>query len=182
VNKPTLWAAAGAIAVYLAFATFEEPDRPSLKPEQDRKAAPEFALKDVSGAVVKLSDYRGKVVLLNFWASWCDPCREEIPWFTGFERDYSDRGFTVLSVALDEKGWTTVTPYAQRAKINYPILLGSAEVTTIYGGVDALPTSFIIDREGRIARIHVGAAGRSTYRQEILGLLNADSGEPGDRG
>jgi len=174
VNKPALWIAAGAIAVYLAFASFEEPDRPALKPEGERQSSPDFALKDVSGAIVKLSDFRGKVVLLNFWASWCAPCREEIPWFTGFEQEYKDRGFTVLGVAFDERGWTTVTPYAQRAKINYPVLLGGEDLMTLYGGVDALPVTFLIDRNGRIARMHVGAAGKSTYRQEILDLLKAE--------
>ena len=175
MKQPALWIAAGAIAAYLAFASFEEPDRPSLKPEQERKPSPEFALKDASGATVKLSDFRGKVVLLNFWASWCAPCREEIPWFTRFEQEYQDRGFSVLGVAFDERGWTTVTPYAQRAQINYPVLLGGENLMTLYGGVDALPVTFLIDRSGRIARMHVGAAGKSTYRQEIVDLLKADS-------
>jgi len=175
VKQPALWIAAGAIAVYLAFASFEEPDRPALKPEPERKPSPEFALKDARGATVRLSDYRGQVVLLNFWASWCAPCRQEIPWFTEFEREFKDRGFSVLGVAFDERGWTTVAPYAQRARINYPVLLGGDDLMTLYGGQDALPVTFLIDRSGRIARMHVGAAGKSAYRQEILDLLKADT-------
>jgi peroxiredoxin len=175
VTKPALWIAAAAIAAYLSFANFEEADTPSLNPEQDRKPAPDFVLKDSTGAAVKLSDYRGQVVLLNFWATWCGPCKEEVPWFTDFERQYKDRGFTVLGVAFDERGWTTVAPYMQWSKIDYPVLLGGADLMTLYGGVDALPVTFMIDRAGRIARTHVGAAGKKTYRQEILDLLTADS-------
>jgi thiol-disulfide isomerase/thioredoxin len=175
LTKPALWIGAAAIAAYLALATFEEPDRPYLQPEQDRKPAPDFILKDSGGAATKLSDYRGQVVLLNFWASWCGPCREEIPWFTEFERQFKDRRFTVVGVAFDERGWTTVQPYIKWSNIDYPVALGGADLMALYGGVDALPVTFMIDRQGRIARTHVGAAGKSTYRKEISDLLSAQS-------
>jgi cytochrome c biogenesis protein CcmG/thiol:disulfide interchange protein DsbE len=168
-----MWIAAGAIAVYLAFASFTETDRPSLKPESERHPAPDFALKDASGATVKLSDYRGKVVLLNFWATWCAPCREEIPWFIEFQREYKDRNFSVIGVSMDSRGWDVVKPFTERHKLNYPVVWGDAEVNTLYGGADALPVTFMIDRNGRIARTHVGVAGKHTYKQEILDLLAA---------
>ena len=168
-----MWVAAGAIAIYLAFATFTEGDRPSLKPESERKPAPGFVLKDASGATVKLSDFRGKVVLLNFWATWCAPCREEIPWFVDFEEEFKDRDFAVLGVSMDERGWDVVKPYIDRHNINYPVVLGDAGVNTLYGGADALPVTFMIDRNGRVARTHVGVAGKHTYKQEILDLLAA---------
>jgi cytochrome c biogenesis protein CcmG/thiol:disulfide interchange protein DsbE len=168
-----MWVVAGAIAVYLAFASFTESDRPSLKPASERRPAPDFALQDTSGATVKLSDYRGKVVLLNFWATWCAPCREEIPWFVDFEREYKDRNFAVLGVSMDARGWDVVKPYTERHQINYPVMLGDAGVNTRYGGADALPVTFMIDRSGRIARTHVGVAGKHTYKQEIQDLLAA---------
>jgi cytochrome c biogenesis protein CcmG/thiol:disulfide interchange protein DsbE len=171
VKNPHIWLLAGIIVVYLGFATFEDSDRPSLYAATERKPAPDFVLRNASGQTVKLSDYRGKVVLLNLWATWCAPCREEIPWFIDFEREYKDRGFTVLGVAMDDRGWDVVQPYIKRHQLNYPVALGSLEVSTVYGGTGALPTTFMIDRNGRIARTHVGVAGKHTYKQEIEDLL-----------
>lgn len=137
----------------------------------ERKPAPAFKLKDSSGAEAKLSDYKGKVVLLNFWATWCGPCQVEIPWFEEFEQKYKDRGFAVLGVSFDDDGWISVRPYMAAHKINYRIALGSDELSQIYGGVDSLPTSFLIDRSGRIAAMHVGLVDKRDYQDEILKLL-----------
>ncbi len=108
----------------------------------------------------ELSNYKGKVVLLNFWETWCAPCRIEIPWFIEFEQQYQNRGVAVLGVALDDAGWD-----------NYRILLGSDEVTQLYGGVEALPTTFTVDREGRVASTHIGLISKSDYRKEVEQLL-----------
>jgi cytochrome c biogenesis protein CcmG/thiol:disulfide interchange protein DsbE len=120
---------------------------------------------------VKLSDYRGKVVLLNFWATWCAPCKIEIPWFVEFEQKYKDQGFAVLGVSMDEEGWGVVRPYIERAKMNYRILLGTDPVAQLYGGVDSLPTSFMLDREGRIASVHIGLVSKGNYQNDINQLL-----------
>jgi cytochrome c biogenesis protein CcmG/thiol:disulfide interchange protein DsbE len=137
----------------------------------ERRAAPEFELRDTDGRTVRLSDYRGKVVLLNFWATWCGPCTIEIPWFVEFERRHKDRGFAVLGIAMDEDGWEVVRPFMERLRINYRVLLGNDEVARAYGGVDSLPTSFLIDREGFVARVHVGLVSRSRYENELRELL-----------
>jgi cytochrome c biogenesis protein CcmG/thiol:disulfide interchange protein DsbE len=144
-----------------------------VKPEKNRKAAPEFTLKDAAGRAVHLSDYRGKVVLLNFWATWCGPCRIEIPWFKDFEQQYKDRGFAVLGVAMDDDGWEAVKPYIERMRLNYRVLLGDAMVSESYGGVDSLPTTFVIDREGRVASVHIGLVGKEAYQNDIVALLES---------
>ena len=142
-----------------------------------RKPAPNFTLVDSNGAKVTLASLKGKVVLLNFWATWCGPCQIEIPWFIEFQRQYKDRDFAVLGVSLDEDGWKSVLPFVAREKLNYRVMVTNEEVDQMYGGVDSLPTTFIIDREGRVASSHVGLAGKNTYRQEILTLLG--SAKPG---
>jgi peroxiredoxin len=144
------------------------------KAEKDRKPAPEFALKDADGKTVHLADYKGKVVLLDFWATWCAPCKIEIPWFMEFEQQLKDRGFAVVGVSMDEDGWSAVKPYLQEMKINYRILLGNEQVGAIYGGVESLPTTFLIDRQGKIASVHIGLdRGKEDFKNDIVRLLDA---------
>jgi peroxiredoxin len=142
-----------------------------VREDKDRKSAPDFTLKDASGTAVKLSDYRGKVVVLNFWATWCGPCKVEIPWFIDFEKQYKDRDFAVLGVSMDDDGWKSVKPYVADKKINYRVVIGSDEVITLYGGVDSLPTTFLIDRSGKVASVHIGLVSKMTYQDEITKLL-----------
>ncbi len=143
----------------------------SATPHKDRKAAPDFALKDADGKTVRLSDYRGKVVLLDFWATWCGPCKIEIPWFMDFQRKHKDRGFEVLGIAMDDEGWDAVRPFINRLGVNYRVVLGNEDVSASYGGVEALPTTFLIDRQGRIAAVHQGVAARSDFENGINELL-----------
>ena len=159
------------IALYFAACSYYESDWPAIKAEKDRKAAPDFTLADADGKAVKLSDYRGKVVLLNFWATWCGPCEVEIPWFIQFQREYKDRDFAVLGVSEDEDGWKAVKPFVAREKINYRTMITTELVSQQYGGIDHLPTTFMIDREGRVASSHLGLVSMNTYRQEIQTLL-----------
>jgi peroxiredoxin len=151
-----------------------EPVKAAVKPEKDRKTAPEFSLKDANGQTVHLADYKGKVVLLDFWATWCGPCKVEIPWFIEFEQQFKDRGFAVLGVSMDEDGWEVVKPYIQDRKINYRVVLGNEEVSEIYGGLDSLPTTLLLDRQGKIASIHIGLSrGKEEFRDDIAHLLDA---------
>ncbi len=129
-------------------------------------------MKDVDGKPVNLADYKGKVVLLNFWATWCGPCKIEIPWFIDFEQKYKDRGFAVLGVAMDDEGLEIVKPYLEKSKINYRIVLGNDSVATMYGGIDSLPTTFVLDKDGKIASTHVGLVSKSDYENEIQQLLD----------
>lgn len=149
-----------------------EPGEMALKAAADRKAAPTFALKDANGATVTPGDYKGKVVLLNFWATWCVPCKAEIPWFQEFDKNFKDKGFAVLGVSLDEEGWNAVKPYVEERKIGYRMVIGSEEVSQRYGGIDSLPTTFLIDRDGKIAAIHTGLVSKATYQKEVESLLS----------
>jgi peroxiredoxin len=153
----------------------------AVKPDKDRKTAPEFALKDSNGQTVHLTDYKGKVVLLDFWATWCGPCKVEIPWFIEFEQQFKDRGFAVLGVSMDEDGWDAVKPYIEDHKINYRVMLGNEQVSDIYGGLDSLPTTLLIDREGKIASVHIGLSrGKEEFRDDIDHLLGASSAAHGN--
>ena len=126
--------AAVSFVVLLILAACSHPRE--LKSEGQRKAAPNFTLKDADGNPVNLTDYRGKVVLVNFWATWCGPCEVEIPWFVEFEQKYRDQGFAVLGVSMDDDGWKSVRPYIASHKINYRVVIGSEVVSQQLINVD----------------------------------------------
>jgi len=140
-------------------------------PPNRRKMAPDFVLAGATGAPVRLSDFRGKVVLLNFWATWCVPCRTEIPWFVEFQRSYA-ADFEVLGVSLDDGGWNSVKPYIEQRNVNYPVMLANDEVTRAYGGMQALPMTLIVDKSGRIAAVHIGLCSRSEFENDIQTALH----------
>ena len=143
----------------------------SVKPDKERNQAPDFTLKDMDGKTVRLADYKGKVVLLDFWATWCGPCKIEIPWFIELQRKNKDRGFEVLGVAMDDEGWEAVKPFAARMAINYRLVLGNDPTAQSYGGIDALPTTFLIDRSGKIAKAHVGLGSKKDFENGVEQLL-----------
>lgn len=142
-----------------------------IKPAKARKPAPDFELRDSNGNMVRLSSFKGKVVLINFWATWCGPCKIEMPWFNEFHAALKDQGLVVLGVAMDDDGWSVVRPYIAAKRISYPILLGTDAVASLYGGVESLPTTLIVDREGRIAAVHIGLVSRRTYESDIQPLM-----------
>jgi peroxiredoxin len=147
-----------------------------VKPEQERHPAPEFALKDANGKTVRLEDYKGKVILLDFFATWCGPCKIEIPWFMEMERKNKDRGFAVLGVSMDDEGWDIVKPFLAELGVNYRVVIGNDSTAQLYGGVDALPTTFLIDRNGKIASVHIGLASKKVFEDGIEQLLQAPGG------
>jgi peroxiredoxin len=137
----------------------------------DRDKAPEFSLADISGKQVKLSDFKGKVVILDFWATWCPPCRMEIPHFISLYNDYKEHGLEIVGVSLDKNGIQAVVPFVEQKGINYISLIGGPQVATLYGGIRSIPTAFVIDREGRIASKHIGYKDRSAFEKDIVPLL-----------
>lgn len=144
---------------------------PSLFPVAKRVAAPGFALKDSNGRETRLAEFKGKVVLLNFWATWCGPCKAEIPWFSEFQSKHGGAGLVVLGVSMDEDGWKAVRPYMQKMSMGYRVALGDDATAARYGGIDSLPQTILIDREGRIAARHVGLTSKSRFEEDIAQLL-----------
>jgi cytochrome c biogenesis protein CcmG/thiol:disulfide interchange protein DsbE len=138
----------------------------------NRTMASDFTLIDASGRPVKLSDFRGKVVLLNFWATWCVPCGAEVPLLVEFEQRYRDRGFEVLGVSLDEDGWKSVRPFIEAKHVNYPIMIGDGEIARAYGGLQSVPMTLIVDRSGHIAATHLGLCRTDEYEADIQAVLN----------
>jgi len=141
------------------------------------KPAPDFELKSIDGKSYKLADLRGKAVLLNFWATWCPPCKIEIPWFIELQKQYADQGLVVVGVAMDDdtNKQKVVSDFVSQMKIDYPILLGTDQVADQYGGVDALPTTFFIGRDGKIVRRVMGLAGHSEFEDAIHAALREGS-------
>ena len=143
----------------------------AVKKEGERKRAPDFELKNSEGQMVRLSSYAGKVVLIDFWATWCGPCKAEIPWLIELSKKYEADGLAVLGISMDEEAWTVVKPFMEQAGITYPILMGNKRVAYLYGDVEGLPVAFFIDRQQKVAAIHLGAASRKQFEQTIKALL-----------
>jgi len=129
--------------------------RAPLQPVPERKPAPEFMLRDANGKAVSLKKYRGHVVLLDFWATWCHGCKEQIPWFTEFQKTYGPKGLAVVGISVDEGGLGVLRPFLLENHIPYRMLLGS-EATLKTFGLDMLPDTFLIDKKGRIAAAYTG--------------------------
>jgi thiol-disulfide isomerase/thioredoxin len=137
------------------------------------KPAPAWSLTDLSGNVIHSTDLKGKVVILDFWATWCGPCREEIPGFVALQKQYGDQGLTVIGASVDEGGASVVKKFADQLGMNYPIGLADQSLQTTFGGIDALPTSVIIDRQGRLVSKHIGFTDQSEFEAELKPLLQA---------
>ncbi|HYL11459.1 MAG TPA: TlpA disulfide reductase family protein [Terriglobales bacterium] len=135
------------------------------------KPAPEFALQSLEGATVHLSDFRGKAVLLNFWATWCQPCKIEMPWFEDLQKQYGSQGFQVVGVALDDASKEDIAKFTKEMGVNYPILLGKESVGSAYGGVQFLPSTFFIDRQGKIVTRIFGLKSKSEIEEDIKAAL-----------
>jgi thiol-disulfide isomerase/thioredoxin len=136
-----------------------------------RTPAPDWELADLNGKPVKFSAFRGHVLIVDFWATWCVPCRIEIPHFVELQKQYGDKGLTIIGVSLDEQGPEVVKKFVKRLSVNYPIVMGNQKVIEAYGGIDAIPTTFVIDRQGRIVSRHMGYNDKTVFEKEIQSLL-----------
>ena len=137
-------------------------------------AAPDFELKTTDGKTVHLSDYRGKAVLLNFWATWCPPCKIEMPWFVDLQKQYGGQGLQVIGIAMDDdadKQAAKIGQFAREMNLNYVVLLGNDKVGDAYGGVEGLPTSFYIGRDGKVLTSVSGLVSHSEIEDKIKKAL-----------
>lgn len=156
------------LAASLALTTNAPAD---LTPTDSRKPLPEVALTDDHGTHVNLSEYKGRVVLLDYWATWCEGCKEEIPWFMEFQDRYKKTGLSVVGASLDDDGWKSVKPYLHEHKINYRIVIGTFESAKQFGVDKGMPVSVLIDRDGKVADVHPGMVDKVAFEHEIQSLL-----------
>ncbi len=138
-------------------------------------AAPDFTLESLDGKSVRLSDLRGKAVLLNFWATWCGPCKIETPWLVELQNQYGAQGLQVIGVAMDDSGKDDIAKFAKDMGVNYPVLLGKEAVGDAYGGVPALPESFFIGRDGKIVDKIIGLKGKGEIEDSIKKALDTEA-------
>lgn len=135
-----------------------------------RRAAPAFALKNQKDETVSLAQLRGKVILVNFWATWCHGCKQEIPWYVEFAEKYKDAGLVVIGISMDEDGWKSVKPFVAQTKLNYSVVIGTEDLGKEYG-LNSMPVSVLVDRAGRIADSHSGVVDKGAWEGEIRQLL-----------
>jgi len=135
------------------------------------KPAPAFTLQDLNGKNVSLSDFRGKVVVLDFWATWCPPCVKEIPHFIELYEQYKDKGLAMVGISLDREGVSVVKAFVQKYQIKYPILMTDGQVDKAFGGIPGIPTTFVIDSAGNIRQKYVGYREKAVFETEIKKLL-----------
>ena len=133
--------------------------------------APDFTLQDLNGNWSSLSEFKGKVVILDFWATWCPPCRAEIPHFIELYDDYKDKGLEIIGVSLDFNANKILGAFVEENSINYTILIGDRDVTDLYGGIMSIPTTFVIDRDGGIRKKYIGYKEKEVFEEDVKGLL-----------
>ena len=146
-------------------------EKPPSGPQGNNGMAPDFTLQSLEGKPLRLSDFRGKAVVLNFWATWCQPCKIEMPWFVELQKQYGPEGLQFLGVAMDDASEKDIADFAKDMGVNYPILIGKEAVGDAYGGVQFLPETFYIGRDGKVIERAFGLKGRGEIEDDIKKIL-----------
>jgi thiol-disulfide isomerase/thioredoxin len=172
VNAKKLLLIGAAIVAAVGISFLEHHLRPGAvrSAASQHALAPDFSLPNLTGQPVTLSSYRGKVVLLDFWATWCGPCKEEIPHLVDLQNRYGSEGLQIIGVSMDDSPGP-VREFSQQFKMNYPVVMGNAKTGELYGGILGLPIAFVIGQDGRINARHIGATSSSVFEKEILTQL-----------
>jgi peroxiredoxin len=139
--------------------------------EQEKFEAPDFTLKNIEGVEIRLSDLKGKIVFINFWATWCGPCRQEIPAFVELQEEYGVDDLAILGISVDQGDLSVVPKFAESYNINYEILYANADVVRTYGGINSIPTTFVVDRDGYLRDRMVGFPGKEYFVRVIEFLM-----------
>jgi len=136
----------------------------------DSGAAPNFTLTNQDGEQISLSDYRGQVVILDFWATWCPPCKAEIPGFVNLHNEHKDDGLAIIGVSLDRNGWNDVRPFLKNYEVDYPVVLGNMDLVEAYGGIRSIPTTFVLDKQGKVHKKYVGYRPEQVFEGDFRAL------------
>jgi peroxiredoxin len=161
-----------ALMLYVGYHKARQPGASLTSHFALSRPAPDFSLASLDGKTTHLSDFRGKAVLLNFWATWCGPCKIEMPWFVDFQKQYGAQGLQIVGVAMDDASTEDIAKFAHDMSVNYPILIGKEAVGDQYGGVPALPESFLISRDGKIMDKIIGLRGKAEIEDAIKKALD----------
>ena len=161
-----------ALMLYFGYHQARRPGAASAQRLAGSTVAPDFSLESLDGKTMRLSDLRGKAVLLNFWATWCGPCKIEMPWFVDLQNKYGSQGLQIVGVAMDDASKEDIGKFARDMGVNYPILIGKESVGDQYGGVPALPESFLIARDGKIVDKIIGLRGKAEIEDAIKKALD----------
>ncbi len=161
-----------ALGIYVGYHKARRPSSAFASHLTQSSVAPDFSLESLDGKTMRLSDLRGKAVLLNFWATWCGPCKIEMPWFVELQNQYGPQGFQIVGVAMDDASKEDIGKFAKDMGVNYPILIGKESIGDQYGGVPGLPESFLIGRDGKIVDKIVGLHGKGEIEDAVKKALN----------
>src|SRR5271163_1222515 len=164
-----------ALMLYFGYHEVRRPGAASAPQIAQSTVAPDFSLESLDGKTMRLSDFRGKAVLLNFWATWCGPCKIEMPWFVDLQNQYRSQGLQIVGVAMDDASKEDISKFAKDMGVNYPILIGKESVGDQYGGVPALPESFLISRDGKIVDKIIGLRGKADIEEAIKKALDTQA-------
>lgn len=172
---------AGGVAAGIAATVMISSENDAFQPSAGRieekegepRFAPEWELPDTEGRAIKFSDFVGQVVIVDFWATWCAPCRLEIPELIKLQSAYRDHGFTIVGISLDQPGNPAIKEYMAEVGVNYPIVMGNAEVLEAFGDVDGVPTSYVIDRSGKVVAKYLGYTERDVFEREIEMIIGS---------
>ena len=142
-----------------------------LLSKEEGPVAPAWTLEKIGGGTASLADYKGKVVILDFWDTWCPPCKKEIPGFIELQEKYGDQGLVVIGAAFGRDGKGAVEQFVKEWKMNYPVVIADGQTNRVYGGINSIPTTFVIDRDGQARAKHVGYVQKEVFEEQIKALL-----------